>query len=148
MRILGIDYGRSRIGLALSDPTMVLASPLSVIQNRGLQNNVAAVADIVKQNAVGTVVIGVALHMDGAESELSRESRTFGDAIAATGIPVEYADERFTSAIAESAIRESFAGKTRGDRRAQRNRVTNSVDKVAACVILQSYLDKNKRSSK
>jgi putative Holliday junction resolvase len=143
MRALGIDYGRVRVGIALSDPTMLLASPLAVITNKG-DKTINEVMDIIKINDVGVAVIGLALHMDGAESELSREARAFGARLADLGVAVEFADERFTTKIAANAIGEQFNNKRRGNRQSQRKYIANSVDKVSASVILQMYLDKRR----
>jgi putative Holliday junction resolvase len=143
MRALGIDYGRVRIGLALSDPTMFLASPHDVIINKG-DKTLNEIMEIIKNNSVGVVVIGLAVHMDGGESELSRESRNFGLRLADLGVPVEFVDERFTTKIATNAISERFNNKKRGNKQSQRNYVANLVDKVSASVILQTYLDKRR----
>jgi putative Holliday junction resolvase len=143
MRALGVDYGRSRIGLALSDPTLLLASPFAVLENKGVKT-IAEIMEIIKKNDVGVVVVGVALHMDGGESEISLVSREFGNEFVKSGVTVEYIDERWTTKIATNAIREQFSNKKRGEKRNQRNYVANSVDKVSASVILQSYLDKRR----
>jgi putative Holliday junction resolvase len=144
MRALGIDYGRRKIGLALSDPTMLLASPFAVLENKG-DKTIDEIMEIIEKNAVGIVVIGVALHMNGNESELSQESRAFGSVIANRGVVVEFMDERFTTKIATTAIMGQFHNKRRGDRTRQRQAVANSVDKVSASVILSLYLDKRRK---
>jgi putative Holliday junction resolvase len=143
MRALGIDYGRRRVGVALSDPTMLLATPFSVIENIG-ERTVKEILNIINANAVGTVVVGLALHMDGTDSEMSMESRAFAAKLAKFGVAVEFIDERFTTKIAAAAINEQFGGR-RGGAAVRRKFIANSVDKVSASVILQSYLDRRKK---
>jgi putative Holliday junction resolvase len=146
MRALGIDYGRHRIGIALADPTLLLASPFSVIENKG-SKTIDEIADIIKANEVGVAVVGLALHMDGTDSEISRESRAFAAELEKRNITVEFTDERFTTKIAQNAMREQF-GNRRGNAKTRQKFVANSVDKISASVILQSYLDKRRMQPK
>ena len=133
MRCLGIDYGRRRIGLALSDPTLLIATPLVIIENRGIKKTVNQILDIIQKNDVEQIVVGLPLHANGDESEMSREARTFGAAFTALGYPVEFVDERYTSYEAESIIGNHPQSK-------------NLIDKVAASIILQIYLDERRKS--
>jgi len=133
MRCLGIDYGRRRIGLALSDPTLLIATPLIIIENRGIKKTVLQIWDIIQKNDVKQIVIGLPLHANGDESEMSQEARRFGDVFVALGLPVEYVDERYTSCEAESLIGNQGQSK-------------NLIDKVAASIILQIYLDERRKS--
>ena len=133
MRCLGIDYGRRRIGLALSDPTLLIATPLIIIENRGIKKTVLQIWDIIQKNDVKQIVIGLPLHANGNESEMSQEARRFGDVFVALGLPVEYVDERYTSCEAESLIGNQGQSK-------------NLIDKVAASIILQIYLDERRKS--
>ncbi len=130
MRSLGIDYGRRRIGLALSDPTMFISSPLDIIENKGIKKTVARIMDIVVKNDVGLIVMGLPFSVDGSENEMCREVRTFAEALQNNGLPIEFIDERYTSFEAEQLI---------GD-----NRRKDLIDKVAASIILQMYLDKRR----
>ncbi len=132
MRCLGIDYGRRRIGLALSDPTLLIASPLAVIENRGIKKTTAQILAMMEQYAVGQIVVGLPLHANGDESEMSREARQFGQFFADLGFPVTWVDERYTSLTAEEMI-----GKN--------PRRKELVDKVAASIILQMYLDERRK---
>ena len=133
MRCLGIDYGRRRIGLALSDPTLLIASPLVIIENRGIKKTVLQILDIMQKNDVRQVVVGLPLHANGNESEMSREARQFGEVFRALGYPVEFVDERYTSFEAESIIGDNPQSK-------------KLIDKVAASIILQIYLDERRKS--
>lgn len=136
-RILGIDYGERRIGLALSDPTATIAQPLpTLVRRRGKRPPVQAVADIVRSHDVAEVVIGLPLTLEGTENEWTAEVRAFGDALAErAGIPVNFIDERFTSVRAEQAVRSS------GLRRTQREEKSR-IDAAAAILILQAFLDR------
>lgn len=135
MRCLGIDYGRRRIGLALSDPTLLIATPLIIIENRGIKKTMTQILDIIQKNDVKQIVIGLPLHVNGSESEMSCEARQFGAAFTALGFPVEFVDERYTSFEAESIIGNHPQSK-------------NLIDKVAASIILQIYLDERRKSLK
>ncbi len=136
-RILGIDYGLRRIGLALSDPTATIARPLPTLtRRRGKRPPVQAVADIAREHEAEEAVIGLPLTLEGDESDWTAEVRAFGDALAErAGIPVQYLDERFTSARAERAVRASGLRKSQREEKAR-------VDAAAATLILQAFLDR------
>lgn len=139
-RILGIDFGERRIGLAVSDPTATIAQPLPTLQRRrGKRPPVAAVAALAREHGAEAIVIGLPLTAEGEESDWTREVRSFGEKLArATGLPVEYLDERFTSAQAERVIRSIGLKK---QEREQKERI----DAAAAMLILQAFLDRRKR---
>ncbi|HEX7051429.1 MAG TPA: Holliday junction resolvase RuvX [Longimicrobiales bacterium] len=136
-RILGIDYGERRIGLAVSDPTTTIAMPLPTLhRRRGKRPPVAAVAEIAREYDVEEAVIGLPLTPEGGESDWTREIRDFGRKLASrAGIRISYLDERFTSAQAERAIR-SLGLKKRERERKER------IDAAAAVLILQAYLNR------
>jgi putative Holliday junction resolvase len=138
-RILGIDYGERRIGLALSDPTATIAGPLpTLIRRRGKRPPVQAVANIARENGAVEAVIGLPLTLEGEESEWTAEVRAFGEALAQrAGIEVRYLDERFTSVRAERAVRSSGLRKSEREDKAR-------VDAAAAMLILQAFLDRRK----
>ena len=135
-RILGIDYGERRVGLALSDPLAMIAGPLPTLARRkGKRPPVAPVARLIEENDVTEIVLGLPLSLAGDETAWTREVRAFGDALAErTGLPVAYHDERMTSVRAERAVRS--LGLPR-HRREEKERV----DAAAAVLILQAYLD-------
>ena len=133
MRYLGIDFGTQRIGLALSDEMGWTAQPHSVLKHTSLEKDLDALAEIVRENDVGHIVIGLPRHMSGAEGEMAAMARNFADAAGQRfGLPVEFMDERLSSMAAERALIEG------GVKRDKRRGV---VDKVAAALILQTYLD-------
>ena len=119
--ILGIDYGRVRIGLAVSD-LGIIARPLSVIINRGERKNLAALAEIVRANNISTIVIGLPIYKD---TSMSDEVRAFAKTLEPLGITIAFQNEMLSSVTAEE-----IAGK--------KNR--QLIDSYAASVILQEYL--------
>lgn len=135
-RILGVDYGERRIGLAVSDRLGMIAQPLPTItRRRGKRPPFPEIERVAAELEVSALVVGLPLTPDGDESDWTREVRDFGERLAERmSLPVHYVDERMTSARAERAIRESGMSRTR---RQEKGRV----DAVAAMFILQAHLD-------
>lgn len=135
-RVLGIDYGERRIGLALSDPLALLAHPLPTLQRRrGKRPPVAPLARLAEENDVSAIVVGLPLTPAGEESEWTEEVRAFGEGLAErTGLPVSFLDERMTSARAERTVRSLGLSKRQREEKGR-------VDAAAAVLILQAYLD-------
>jgi putative holliday junction resolvase len=139
-RVLAVDYGVRRVGIALSDPTATIAQPLTVLIRRaGKRAPVQAVANLVAEHGVQHVVVGLPLTLAGDESEWTKEVRSFGEKLAErAGVGVTFADERLTSVAAERAVR------SLGLKRSEREQ-KERVDAAAAVLILQAYLDLMKR---
>ncbi|MGH8950010.1 MAG: Holliday junction resolvase RuvX [Acidimicrobiia bacterium] len=132
-RTLGVDYGTKRVGLAISDPLGLTARPLAVVTR---SSAVEEVVNLVKEQDVGTIVVGLPTGLSGDEGTSASEARKLADELGlATGVDVVLRDERYTSRMAETALVES------GMKRRQRR---ESVDKVAAAIILQDFLDSNR----
>jgi len=130
-RYLGVDYGTKRVGLALSDPLGLTAQPLDVVPRSEV---VDRVRELVATESVAVLVMGLPTGLSGDEGASAEQARELGAELAeATGVAVEYVDERFTSRMAEAALLES--GMKRRDRK-------ENVDKVAAAIFLQDYLDR------
>jgi putative Holliday junction resolvase len=130
---LGVDYGSVRVGLAISDPDRKFAFPLAVYQRRDRDADAQHFRALVAVEQVGGLVVGLPLHLSGHEGQKAREARAFGRWLGeTTGLPVVFYDERFTTVEAESALWD--AGLTHKQRKGRR-------DKVAAQVLLQTYLD-------
>lgn len=140
-RILGIDYGERRIGLALSDPLAMIAQPLPTItRRRGKRPPYAEIERVVAASDVTELVVGLPLTSEGDESEWTAEVRAFADKLAQrTGLPVHFIDERMTSARAQRTIRAS--GLSRSQRQEKER-----VDAAAAMLILQAHLDARARA--
>jgi putative Holliday junction resolvase len=132
MRALGVDLGSRRIGLALSDPGGVIASPAGTLERRGRRQDLEALREWIVRNAVEQVVVGLPIHMNGRLGPEARAAQEFARALeAVAGVPVATLDERWTTREAERALRESGAGRAR--RR-------EAVDAVAAAIILRTWL--------
>jgi putative Holliday junction resolvase len=133
-RLLALDWGKLRFGVARSDEGQILASPLSTLSRRaGKRFPMPRFLDLVDQAGATGILVGLPLSPEGGETAASGEARALAGQVAArTGLPVELWDERFTTARALSAIRE-MGGSTRGRR--------EDVDALAAAVLLQQFLD-------
>jgi putative Holliday junction resolvase len=133
MRRLGLDIGEKRIGVAVSDPSGRVATPVSVLDARKLAGDPAQLRRLIEDYEPAEIVVGLPLTMGGEEGPQAREVRRFVTAvIESAGVPVVYHDERLTSMQAHQAMAAGGA-----DSRARRG----SVDKVAAALLLQTYLD-------
>jgi putative Holliday junction resolvase len=133
VRVLAIDPGTVRLGLALSDPSGTIAQPLSVLSRRSEAEDLAALKDLVERHDVGTIVVGLPRLMDGRLDSAAHDAQAFGSKVEqATGRPVAYWDERLTTVAAERYLIEQ--GKRRSRRRQE-------VDRMAATLLLQGYLD-------
>ena len=139
MRIMGVDFGEVRMGLALSDPTGFLAGGIGTFKVTGIKNAVEIVCGKAKENDVSLVVIGLPKNMNGTEGDRAARSRRFAAMIEeASGLPTELCDERRTTILAAGYMSETGTfGKKRKD----------SIDTLSAQIILQTYLDKKKNLS-
>lgn len=135
-RILALDFGRRRIGVALSDPTRTIAAPLTTLVRRpGKRPPWAEIARLVAEHEVAELVVGLPLELGGGEGEWAAEVRAFGAELARrTGLPVHWVDERLSSVEAERAVR------SLGLKRSQREDKAR-IDSTAAALILRGYLD-------
>lgn len=132
-RLLAIDFGSIRVGLAVSDPDRKFSFPLTTLERRNPEQDAAFFRATVVEEQIGQLVVGLPLHLDGREGQKAIEARAFGAWLAqVTGLPVVFWDERFTTVEAESAL--WAAGLTHQKRKDRR-------DRVAAQILLQSYLD-------
>lgn len=139
MRILAIDHGEKRIGLALSDPTATIASPFRVIEHVSRLMDAAQVANLAQENEVGLIVIGQSFDEEGQPNLAGRRAAKFAQALREqTSIPIVLWDESFSTQDARAArIQLGVSRKKRGGHQ----------DSFAAVVILQSYLESNRPRS-
>lgn len=137
MRALGIDFGERRIGLALSDPTGTLATPLeTVVRRPGKRPPLARLEEVARGHDVAHLVVGLPLDLQGVETEWCEEVRKMGDELARRlDVPVTYVDERMTSVMAERTIRSMDLPKNRREEK-------GLVDAAAAALILQGWLNR------
>ncbi len=137
MRILGIDYGDVRVGLALSDETGFLASGIGTVTISGMRDAVSKIASVIAERGVGKVVLGLPLNMDGTEGASAQKIKAFASLLSSLcpDVPIEYYDERLTTVLAADYM--DLTG-TFGKKRKQ------AVDTLSAQILLQNYLDKNR----
>jgi putative Holliday junction resolvase len=135
VRVLALDLGSKRIGVAVSDLTGTIASPRTVLaRSRSRRQDHERIAALVREEEADLVVVGLPISLSGAEGPAARAARTEAEALATLiAVPLETFDERLTTVTAERALAEAGV---RGPARRQ------VVDKVAAAVILQSFLDR------
>ena len=140
MRILGIDYGHKRIGLALSDEGETLASPLPVYQRRDTKEDHAFLAQLVEERETSRIVVGLPRNMDGSLGEMAKEVLAFVEILKKkTGLAVDTFDERLSSAEAERVLIQADLSRKR--RKTLR-------DSLAAVLILQGYLESLKKDER
>ena len=134
-RVLGLDLGEARIGVAISDDDRRLAVPLGTVRT-GAPADVKAIAAIAKEQGITEVVVGMPLQLSGRAGDAAEHARTFAEVLRqALGLPVSLQDERLSTVEAERGLAAA------GVRGRERRRV---VDQAAATVILQAYLDRRR----
>ena len=132
-RLLGVDHGNVRVGLAVCDPDRTLASPLETYTRKSPNQDAAFFSRMCQQESIVGIVVGLPVHMSGDEGEKAKLARAFGRQLAEwTGLPVAFWDERFSSGVAAQALRSAGVGK-----KGQKGRI----DRVAAQVILAGFLE-------
>ena len=132
-RILGLDFGTKRIGVAMSDELLLTAQGSDTIFNNTLSGSISAIARLVKENGVVEIIVGLPISMNGSHSQTTKEVIAFAEELSkSVPVPVKTWDERLTTAQAERALLEADMS------RAKRKRLN---DMVAAQLILQGYLD-------
>jgi putative Holliday junction resolvase len=136
MRALGLDIGKRRIGVAVSDPLGLIARPVETLRAVSLNADVERVAELARELEADLIVIGDPLHMSGDPGAMSNRAHRFGEKLAeVSGLPVEYCDERLTTVEAQRILEDSGV---------PLRKVREQIDAVAAAVILQSYLNTQK----
>jgi putative Holliday junction resolvase len=145
VRILGVDLGSKRIGLAISDEAGAIAFPAGILESRGRKRDIASLALLIVEKEVGRAVVGLPIHMDGRRGPEAEKALRFADALHdASGIPVDTIDERWTSREAERLLQP--APQKRGTKRRKQTRLgpeqrrKGVVDEMAASIILRTYL--------
>ncbi len=133
MRIMGIDYGDARTGVAISDLLCTLVGSAKVVPSRNTDKAIADIVKIAEENQIGEIVVGLPKNMDGTEGSRAQLCREFADRLGqATGLPVVMWDERRTTVEAHNILSQhNYHGKKRKD----------TVDAVAASLILEGYLN-------
>ena len=135
-RVLGIDYGDSRIGLAMSDPLKIIASPFKTIRNEGNEKCLQVFQSLIKQKDVEAIVVGLPIGLKGQETVQTKKVREFANLLYTLKLPIHLEDERLSSVSAEkSMIQQNIkTGHNKG-----------LIDQRAAAIVLQQFLDKQNR---
>jgi putative holliday junction resolvase len=132
-RVLALDLGKRRIGLALSDELGITAQGLETLQRSNIREDLARLAQLALEKNVALILMGNPLHMSGHEGRQAEYARDFGERLReATGLPIEFRDERLTTVEAQRVLRQSGISI---QKRAK------AVDRLAAVILLESYLD-------
>ena len=132
-RVLALDLGKKRIGLALSDPLGITAQGLPTLERTRIREDLDAIARLVQEHGVTLILMGNPLHMSGAEGRQAAHAREFAGRVASrTGVEVKFWDERLTTVEAQRVLRQSGVSI---EKRAR------AVDRLAAVILLGSYLD-------
>ncbi len=139
MRFLGLDVGDKRIGIALSDEGAVIASPRETLERKGTKKDVAYLLDLARREGVSEILVGMPFSLDGSAGPQAEKVARFVEALRASApVPVTTWDERLSTVVAERAMIE--ADVSRAKRR-------GALDRVAAALILQSYLDSRRANA-
>ena len=145
MRILGLDVGERRIGVAAADSEMRVALPIGVVERTEPAADAAAIARLMEEQKAEALVLGLPISLNGSLGPQAKVVREFGDQLSARlGLPVEYWDERFSTVEAQRRLAPP-AGRARakrGSRSAKGRAPSGRTDALAAAIILQSYLDR------
>ncbi len=136
-RILGIDHGSRRVGIAVADTETGIAFARPALQRRGDEPDIAALGALARAESAQLVVVGLPLNMDGSEGRQATAARRFGQRLGGIGLEVIYVDERLSSWEASERLAEAGRRPTRD---------SGELDSVAARLILQQYLDMTKET--
>lgn len=135
-RKMGIDFGKVRIGIALTDPLGIIASPFETYQRVSFSDDINYLAKLIKLQNVDTVIFGLPLQMDGQEGDMAKATREFaGELEKVASVKIVFEDERLSSVTAEEILIEA------GVKREKRKLL---IDKIAAQVILQQYIERRR----
>jgi putative holliday junction resolvase len=136
-RLLGIDPGTVRLGLSVSDPDRIIASPLDTYTRKDPAADAAHFQQLIRGEQLVGIIMGLPISLSGEEGPKAKETRAFAEWLAhVTQVPIEFVDERFTTSAADDVLQ--ARGVKREKRKGQR-------DRIAAVLILQAFLDTNQR---
>ena len=144
-RILALDYGRARIGMAIADPETALPHPLGTLDRINRNEDMRRLRELIREHGVKQIVVGLPLRLDGTRGDMAEEAARFGQRVRKQfGLPVEMVDERLTSWEAERMLEEQ-EGRTihaPAGKKHKKEKERLGVDAMAAALILKEYLDR------
>lgn len=144
-KILAIDYGRARIGLAIADMPHGLAQPLATLERINRNEDMRRLRELVRDHGVKLILVGLPLRLDGTRGDMAEECERFAHRIRKQiGVPVEMVDERLTSWEAERQLEEQFGRRSKITDSASKKKPVEkfSVDSMAAAILLREYLER------
>jgi putative Holliday junction resolvase len=144
-KILAIDYGRARIGLAVADSLHGIPQPLSTLERINRNEDMRRLRELVRDQSVKFVLVGLPLRLDGTRGEMAEEAERFAQRVRKQiGVAVEMVDERLTSWEAERQLEEQFGRRSKSVEASSKKKATEkvSVDSMAAAIILREYLER------
>ena len=144
-KILAIDYGRARIGLAIAEAPQGLAQPLATLERINRNEDMRRLRELAREHSVQLIVVGLPLRLDGTRGDMADETERFAQRIRKQiGVAVEMADERLTSWEAERQLEEQFGRRSKTAESFPKKKAAEkfSVDSMAAAILLREYLDR------
>ena len=134
--LVGLDLGEKTIGIAVSDQSLIVATPLKTISREGIKKDLIKLSEILKEYSLGGFVMGLPISLDGTENQQTSKVIKMGDEIKNYFVvPIDYFDERFSSDVIFKEMRKANLS---------RSKIKNKIDQQAAAYILQGYLEKNR----
>jgi putative Holliday junction resolvase len=150
-KILAVDYGRARIGLAIAESVRGIAQPLGTLERINRNEDMRRLRELVRDNAVKLILVGLPLRLDGSRGEMAEETERFAQRMRKQiGVAIEMADERLTSWEAERLLEEEFGRKSKqidGASKKKKDAEKMTVDSVAATILLREYLERASSTS-
>ena len=138
--LVGLDLGEKTIGIAVSDQSLIIATPLKTISRKGIKKDLIKLSEILKEYNIGGFVMGLPISLDGTENQQTLKVFKMGDEIKNYFVvPIDYFDERFSSDVIFKEMRKANLS---------RSKIKNKIDQQAAAYILQGYLEKHRNNNK
>ena len=150
-KILAIDYGRARIGLAVAESSHGIAQPLTTLERINRNEDMRRLRELVRDHNVKFVLVGLPLRLDGTRGEIAEETERFAQRVRKQiGVPVAMVDERLTSWEAERQMEEQFGRRSKSAEASSKKKASDriSVDSMAAAIILRDYLERQNSATK
>ncbi|MBN1298440.1 MAG: Holliday junction resolvase RuvX [Actinobacteria bacterium] len=146
MRLLGLDIGQKRIGVAITDENATISYPLCVLENtRDIKEKISSLID---KHRIIKIIVGMPINLKGQEGHQAEKIKEFVNLnLSGIKVPVVYLDERFTSSISENILKEEAFQKKRHASKFKNKRASGEIDKLSASIILSDYIESEKKKS-